>query len=106
MFHRVQREGQLCVFYVLVMFGGAHVCLLVHVCVCDACMAMYVFGGPCVVCMCICIYADICVWWCMYVYMTHIYAPLIGDACGAHVCMWCIYVYVVHLCTHICVWGA
>ena len=26
----------------------------------------------------------------LYVYMTHIYAPLIG-------CMWCMYVYVVHL---------
>ena len=37
-------------------------------------------------------------------YKTHIYAPLIGDACGAHVCMWCMYVYVVHLCTYICVW--
>ena len=27
--------------YVLVMFGGAHVCLLAHVCVCGASMHTY-----------------------------------------------------------------
>ena len=34
-----------------------------------------------------------------------VYAPVIDDACGAHVCMWCMYVY---LCPHVfgCVCGA
>ena len=67
-----------------------------------------VFVGAC---MCICIYADICVWWCMCVYMMDIYAPLIGDACDAHVCIRCMFVYlcthvfVVHV-VHVCVHGA
>ena len=39
-FHRVQREGQLGISYILVVFGGAHV-----------------FGGAC---MCI---------WCTYMYL-------------------------------------
>ena len=115
MFHRVQREGQLCIFYVLVMFGGAHVCLLVHVvhvCICGACMAMYVFGGPCVVCVCICIYADICFWWCICVYMMDIYICTFNWWCTCvHMCMfvylcthflWCMYVYMVHPCTNVC----
>ena len=37
-FHRVQREGQLGRSYILMVFGGAHVCLVVHVCVHGACM--------------------------------------------------------------------
>ena len=37
-FHRVQREGQLGRSYILMVFGGAHVCLVVHVCVYGACM--------------------------------------------------------------------
>ena len=42
-FHRVQREGQLGISYILVVFGGAHV-----------------FGGAC---MCMwCMYGHICFW--------------------------------------------
>ena len=37
-FHRVQREGQLGISYILVVFGAAHVCLVLHVCVYGACM--------------------------------------------------------------------
>ena len=37
-FHRIQREGQLGSSYILMVFGGAHVCLVVHVCVYGACM--------------------------------------------------------------------
>ena len=43
-FHRVQREGQLDISYILVVFGGAHVCLVVHVCVYGACMHTYVWS--------------------------------------------------------------
>ena len=76
-----------------------------------------------------------CVCWCMYVYVVHVwlcmflvfhvlyvcvyasmqiyvlYAPLIGDACDAHMCIWCMFVYlcthvfVVHV-VHVCVHGA
>ena len=56
---------------------------VVHMCACGACICIW------------CIYAHMCVWWCMYVYMAHIYAPVIG---GAHVCMCCMYVY---LCQHV-----
>ena len=28
------------------------------------------------------------VWWCMHVYMVHIYVPLIVHAYGACMCMW------------------
>ena len=59
-------------------------------------------------------YAHMSVWWCMYVYMVDIFAPLIGHAymcmwciyahmyvfggaCGACICTWCKYVYMVHL---------
>ena len=41
-FHRVQREGQLGVSYIMVVFGGAHVCLVEHVCVHGGCMHTYV----------------------------------------------------------------
>ena len=44
MFHRVQREGQLGISYILVVFGDAHVCLVVHVCVYGACMHTYVWS--------------------------------------------------------------
>ena len=37
----------------------------------------------------------------MYVYMVHIYAPAIGDACGAHVCMWYMYVFIVSMHTYV-----
>ena len=63
------------------MFCWWHV---VHVCVHGASMHKCVF------------------WWCMYVYMTHIYAPLIGDACGACMCMWCIYVHIYVFGVHEC----
>ena len=43
-FHRVQREGQLGRSYILMVFGGAHVCLVVHVCVYGACMHTYVWS--------------------------------------------------------------
>ena len=76
-FHRVQREGQLGIYLnFLVVFGGAHMCLVMHVvhmCACGACMCIWY------------IYAHMCVWWCMYVYMLYMYATVIGDACGAHV---------------------
>ena len=57
-------------------------------------------------CMCMwCMYGYVYFWWsmcCMYVYM-HLCryvlpAPLIGDACDAHVCIWCMFV---NLCTHV-----
>ena len=46
-FHRVQSEGQLGISYILVVFGGAHVCLVVHVVyvyVYGACMHTYVWS--------------------------------------------------------------
>ena len=43
-FHRVQREGQLGISYIFVVFGGAHVCLVVHVCVYCACKHTYVWS--------------------------------------------------------------
>ena len=43
-FHRVQRESQLGISYILVVFGGAHVCLVVHVCVYGPCMHTYVWS--------------------------------------------------------------
>ena len=49
-FHRVQREGQLCMFWW---------CLVVHMCVCWCMWCMYVY----VVHLC----THICVWWCMNV---------------------------------------
>ena len=60
-------------------------CTCVHICVYGASMHTFVFGGACGACMCIwCIYAHKCVWQCMYVYMVHINASVIGDTCGAH----------------------
>ena len=43
-FHRVQREGQLGRSYILMVFGGAHACLVVHICVYGACMHTYVWS--------------------------------------------------------------
>ena len=43
-FCRVQREGQLGRSYILMVFGGAHVCWLVHVCVYGACMHTHVWS--------------------------------------------------------------
>ena len=43
-FHRVQREGQLGRYYILMVFGGAHACLVVHICVYGACMHTYVWS--------------------------------------------------------------
>ena len=43
-FYRVQREGKLGISYILVVFGGAHVCLVVHVvhvCVCGVIGTVY-----------------------------------------------------------------
>ena len=93
-FHRVHREGQLGISYILVVFGGAHVYLVVHVvyvCICDTCRLTCVFGGGCGACM-------------------HTY--VFSGACGAHLCMWCIYGWhlvvhmwlVVHV-VHVCVCG-
>ena len=63
---------------------------VVHMCACGACMYIYAYMFLVVhvvhicaygACMCIYfIYAHMCVWWYMYVYMVHIYAPLIGHA--------------------------
>ena len=88
-FHRDQREGQLGISYILVVFGCAHVCLW-----CMWCMYVYmvhiyvpVIGDACG--------AHVCIW-CMYVYLcTYVF----GGAC---MCIWCMFVYMVHLCTHVC----
>ena len=81
----------------ILCFGDVWWCTCVFFGICGACGA----------CMCMwCMYGYICFWWsmcCMYVYMhlcrymclvvhvcacmMDIYAPLIGDACDAHVCI-------------------
>ena len=33
--------------------------------------------------------------------MVHKYIPVIGDACGAHLCMGYMYVYMVHIYAHV-----
>ena len=43
-FHRVQRECQLGRSYILMVFGGAHACLVVYKCVYGACMYTYVWS--------------------------------------------------------------
>ena len=88
-FHRMYREDQLGMYLnFLVVFGGAPMCLLmhvVHVCVFGASMHTFVFGSAC---LCIwCIYAQKCVWQCMYVYMVHINASVIGGAYKC-ICNW------------------
>ena len=40
--HRVQSEGQKDISYILVVFGGAHSCLMVHVCVYGVCIEVLV----------------------------------------------------------------
>ena len=87
---------------------------VVHMCACGACMYIYAHMFL-VVHVCVKISSmHMCVWWCMYVHMVHIYAPLIGHAymcmwciyahmyvfggaCSACMCTWCMYVYMVHL---------
>ena len=91
MFHRVQREGQLGISYILVVFGNAHV-----------------FGGAC---MCMwCMYTHVCfsgtcvrpIYMCMYVYLIHLLYMLcmlcfmyvsacFSGACGVCMCMWLVY---------------
>ena len=96
-----------CAADVYVVHLCTQMCLVVHVvhvCVFGASLHTNVFSGACMckwgiymhlylvvhvvhmcACMCIwCIFAHICVWWCMYVYMVHINASVIADACGAH----------------------
>ena len=71
--------------YVYMVHLCTHLCLVVHVvhvCVFGASLHAFVFGGACMFIWCI--YAHKCVWQCMYVYMVHINASVIGDACGAH----------------------
>ena len=41
-FYRVQSEGQPGISYILVVFGGTHVCLVVFVCIYGVCMDTYV----------------------------------------------------------------
>ena len=75
--------------------------LVVHVCVCCPCMCMW------------CMYADICSWWCMYMYVVHESSYVFGGGCGTCIyygelgisyffggIWWCMYVYVVHVCSH------
>ena len=52
--------------YVYMVHVCTHLCLVVHVCVYGASMHKSVF------------------WQYMYVYMVHINASVISDACGAH----------------------
>ena len=43
-FYRIQMKDQLGITYILVIFGGAHVCLVVHVCVYGTCIHTYAWS--------------------------------------------------------------
>ena len=102
-FPRVHREGQLGISYILVVFGGAYVCLVVHVCshlflvvhvcACGACMHMFLVVHV----------VHLSVWWhiwCMYVYVVHVWSHMFLVVDVVHVCThfwWCTCVHVMYI---------